>query len=217
MDERVKLINIFQKLNSSVISKSANLKVEVTRKQSTPNFPKNEYFLPSDTHTYVCVSGERNVRFFGKFYLLCFLFISVLRFAFLSYYQQIDNYERRSKKTSSILLFGIFGYKRTSSILLRIFLEWLLSLFFQISVHEKIIIEFFWGQAGELHTWRNHTWSLKSFWMFVVLCNIGVTGFVYLLLVWHLWFHLDVQCSHRKGKASFFLEFLAKYIARNIH
>ena len=25
----------------------------VSRKQSTPNFPKNEHFLPPDTHTYV--------------------------------------------------------------------------------------------------------------------------------------------------------------------
>ena len=29
--------------------KSGNLKVAVTRKQSTPNFPKNEHFLPPDT------------------------------------------------------------------------------------------------------------------------------------------------------------------------
>ena len=28
-----------------------NLKTGVTRKQSTPNFPKNEHFLLSDTHT----------------------------------------------------------------------------------------------------------------------------------------------------------------------
>ena len=29
------------------------------RKQSTPNFSKNEYFLFSDTHMYVCVSGSK--------------------------------------------------------------------------------------------------------------------------------------------------------------
>ena len=28
-----------------------------------PSFPKNEHFLPPDTHTYVCVSGVRNVCF----------------------------------------------------------------------------------------------------------------------------------------------------------
>ena len=29
----------------------------VTRKQRTPNFLKNEHFLPTDTHKYVCVVG----------------------------------------------------------------------------------------------------------------------------------------------------------------
>ena len=31
----------------------------VSRKQSTPNFPKNEHFLPLDTHTYV--SGGKKI------------------------------------------------------------------------------------------------------------------------------------------------------------
>ena len=31
----------------------ANLKPEVTRKQSTPDFPKNYYFLPPDMNTYL--------------------------------------------------------------------------------------------------------------------------------------------------------------------
>ena len=39
-----------------------NLKMGVTRKQSTANFSKNKH-LPPDTHTYVCVSGVRNVLF----------------------------------------------------------------------------------------------------------------------------------------------------------
>ena len=30
----------------------ANLKTDVSRKQSTPNFPKNGHFLPLDTHMY---------------------------------------------------------------------------------------------------------------------------------------------------------------------
>ena len=34
-----------------------NLKTGFSRKQSTPNLPKNEHFLPPDTQTYVCVSG----------------------------------------------------------------------------------------------------------------------------------------------------------------
>ena len=38
------------------LRKRVNLKVGVTRKQSTPNFPKNEYFLLLDMHTLVYVS-----------------------------------------------------------------------------------------------------------------------------------------------------------------
>ena len=33
----------------------------------TQNSPKNFYFLPLDTHTYVCVSGGWKCRFFGHF------------------------------------------------------------------------------------------------------------------------------------------------------
>ena len=69
--------------------KRANLKTEVTRTQSTPNFPKNERFLPPDTHTYVCVSGGKKRSFFGKFGVLCILVTSVLRFALLPYYRRI--------------------------------------------------------------------------------------------------------------------------------
>ena len=46
----------------------------VSRKQSTPNFPKNEHFLPPDTHTHV----------------LCFLETPVLRFALLPYHRRIS-------------------------------------------------------------------------------------------------------------------------------
>ena len=52
--------------------KRANLNTEI-RKQSLPNFPKNEHFLPPGTHTYVCVSEGKKCSFFGKFGLLCFL------------------------------------------------------------------------------------------------------------------------------------------------
>ena len=47
-----------------------NLKTEVTRKQNTANFPKNEH-LPSDMHMNLCASGVRNVHF--SEYLLCFV------------------------------------------------------------------------------------------------------------------------------------------------
>ena len=66
-----------------------NLKTGVSRKQSTPNFPKNEHFLPPDTHTYVCVSGGKKCSFFGKFGMLCFLKTPVLRFALSPYYRRI--------------------------------------------------------------------------------------------------------------------------------
>ena len=35
----------------------AKHKAGVSRKQSRSNFPKNEHFLPPDTHTSVCISG----------------------------------------------------------------------------------------------------------------------------------------------------------------
>ena len=54
-----------------------NLETDGTRKQSALNFPKCGY------------QGVRNVCFFGKFGALCFLVISVLRFAFLPYYRRI--------------------------------------------------------------------------------------------------------------------------------
>ena len=38
---------------SSVIGKRANLKTGVSRKKSTPNFPKKQHFLPPDTRKYV--------------------------------------------------------------------------------------------------------------------------------------------------------------------
>ena len=80
-------------------AKGANLKTGASRKQSTPNFPKNEHFLPSDTpeacnfikkETLVCVSGGKKCSFFGKFGVLCFLETPVFRFALLPYYRRSD-------------------------------------------------------------------------------------------------------------------------------
>ena len=65
-------------------AKRTNLKTEVIRTQSTPNFPKKEHFLPPDTHRYVCVSGGKKCSFFGKFGVLCVLITSVFNFVFLS-------------------------------------------------------------------------------------------------------------------------------------
>ena len=67
----------------------------------TQSFRK-KYFLPPDTHTYVCVSGGKKCSFFGKFGVLCFLETPVLRFALLPDYRRIirsrnSQYEPRIK------------------------------------------------------------------------------------------------------------------------
>ena len=51
-----------------------NLKTGVSQKQSMSNFPKNEHFLPPDTHIYVCVSGGEKCLYLGKFGVLYSLF-----------------------------------------------------------------------------------------------------------------------------------------------
>ena len=63
----------------------------VSRKQSTPNFPK------TNICTYVCVSGGKKCLFFGKFEVLCFLETPALRFALLRYYRR--SYLKRLEKT----------------------------------------------------------------------------------------------------------------------
>ena len=57
-----------------------------------PNFSKNEHLLPSDTHTYVSVSGGKKCQFFKKFSMLCFLRTPVLRFALLPYYRRLKSF-----------------------------------------------------------------------------------------------------------------------------
>ena len=68
-----------------------NLKTGVTRKQSTTNFQKNKHFLPSDTHTYVCVSGGKKCSFFGKLGVLfsCNTRFEIRSFALLPTIYQI--------------------------------------------------------------------------------------------------------------------------------
>ena len=46
-------VNLFYIDNSSVIRQKGKFQSGVSRKQSKPNFPKNEHFLPPDTHTRV--------------------------------------------------------------------------------------------------------------------------------------------------------------------
>ena len=61
----------------------ANLKTEVT-KQGTPNYSNNEHLLPTDAHTYACISLCKKCSFFGKFVVLCFL-VTFVRFEIRSF------------------------------------------------------------------------------------------------------------------------------------
>ena len=89
-------------LQSNFALLRTNLKTGVSRKQSTPNFPKSKHFLPPDTHTYVCISGGKKCLFFGKFGMLCFLETPVLRIALVLYYR------RYYLQTSRNLVFFMF-------------------------------------------------------------------------------------------------------------
>ena len=57
---------------SSVIRQKGESQNGCFKRQSTPNFPKNEHFLPPDTHT-CAYQGVRNVRFSEN--LACFVFL----------------------------------------------------------------------------------------------------------------------------------------------
>ena len=101
-------INSFLVFKLAIIAESgkqANLKMEVTRKQSPSNFPKNEHFLPP-----TCKCQEiRNVRFFGKFGVLCFLVTSILRFVLPK--NHFHCVKKQQKKLS--LNTGIYGLVKT--------------------------------------------------------------------------------------------------------
>ena len=63
------------------------------RKQSIPNFPKNEHFLPPDMHLYVCISGGKKCSFFGKLDVLwcaCYLRFAIHPFALILTYWQLQ-------------------------------------------------------------------------------------------------------------------------------
>ena len=60
----------------------------VSRKQSTPSFPKDEHFLSPNKHRHECVSGSNKCSFFGKFGVLCFLETLVLGIGLLPYYRR---------------------------------------------------------------------------------------------------------------------------------
>ena len=58
------------KKKKHVRQKGESQKTGVTRKQSTPNFPKKEHFLPPDTHTYMYVSVGKKCSFLEKMCVL---------------------------------------------------------------------------------------------------------------------------------------------------
>ena len=70
------------KYSSSVIRQRVNLKTGVTIK---PRLPKKEHFLPSDTYTYVYVSGCKKWSLLSKVGVFCFLVMPVLSFAVSPY------------------------------------------------------------------------------------------------------------------------------------
>ena len=76
-------------LDDFSLSQTSNVKTSVSRKQCTPNFPKNEHFFPPDTQTYVSVSWGKKRSFFQKFGVLCFLETPVLRFFLLPYHRRL--------------------------------------------------------------------------------------------------------------------------------
>ena len=52
--------------NPLVVGNKAILKTDVTKKQSTPNFLKINYFLTPDTHTYVSAGGKKYLFLRGR-------------------------------------------------------------------------------------------------------------------------------------------------------
>ena len=93
---------------SWVKGKRVNLKTELRRKQSTPNFSKNEHFLPPDAHTYVCVLGGKKCSVFGKFGVLCFPLTSVLRFTLLLDHRRIMKYHDPFLPIMSIPVYALW-------------------------------------------------------------------------------------------------------------
>ena len=79
------MISVFDIVNAILL-----LKTEVARKEGTSYFPENEYFVPHDMHTYVCVTGGKKCSFFRKTWPA--LFSCYLRFGSrpFSYYRRLD-------------------------------------------------------------------------------------------------------------------------------
>ena len=85
----------------------------VSRKQSTPNFSKNEHFLAPDK------SGDKKCLFFRKFGVLCFLETPVLRLALLPYYRRFvspklcqNSFYRKLKTSQSVDAKHFFNWSK---------------------------------------------------------------------------------------------------------
>ena len=119
-------------------AKRANLKTDVIRKQSTPNFPKNEHFLPRDTHTCVCVSGGKKCSFFRKFGMLCFLITPILRFVLLPYCRRTDS----NDMAMMVMLLKIIMLLLVNMVLLLVLIMVVLTLMLVIII--KVMMITYW-------------------------------------------------------------------------
>ena len=127
---------------SSIITKKANLKTEITKKQSTSIFPKKQTFLiPWYAHEmvkhtqtnrwqqptnylnefnhFVSVSGGVKCSFFGKLGVLCFVVNSILRFALLPYYGRYNLFIRNQVDYADVIYgqtYNSFFHEKIESI-----------------------------------------------------------------------------------------------------
>ena len=105
-----------------------------------PSFPKNDYFLPPDMHTYICVWGGKKCSFFGIFGVLCFLETPVLRFALLPYYRRIRkiSFSQNPQKLSmEKLIWSEVPGIQSQQLFPRYFSDIILSLSRRITIPEK--------------------------------------------------------------------------------
>ena len=67
------LLILLNALSVIMLKERTNIKTEVARKQSTPDFSKKKHFLPPDMHTYMCVSGGKKHSLFENLAHFVFL------------------------------------------------------------------------------------------------------------------------------------------------
>ena len=82
------LSGISKMLGVDYFKSFAKPKRRVNKTAKHVKFSEKRVFLPRVTYTYVYISWSKKCPFFGKFRMLCFPVIFVLRFAFLPYYHR---------------------------------------------------------------------------------------------------------------------------------